>query len=203
MLDDNVKSLWSHAFGLTYSITLAPGELTTSLQVANTGAEALEFQTLFHTYLAINVRSNFLPGSWHFVHSIQRSAANGPQDISSAEITGLESVPFINKVPSPKQSEHSKASIKFESETDRVYTGAEQPVSVVASGKPVYEIRREGLGDMVVWNPWSEKAKGMSDFGPEDGWKKMVCVEAGSVEKFAKIEGGETWEGRQVIRAML
>lgn len=125
------------------------------------------------------------------------------QDIASTQVTGLESVPFTNKVPSPEQSKPTNSAITFESETDRVYTGVEKPVSVVASGRPAYEVRLEGLADVVVWNPWSEKAKGMSDFGPEDGWKKMVCVEAGSVEKFAKIEGGETWEGRQTIRAVL
>ena len=43
----------------------------------------------------------------------------------------------------------------------------------------------------------------MADFGPEDGWKKMVCVEAGAVEKWSRIEGGETWEGRQSIKALL
>ena len=43
----------------------------------------------------------------------------------------------------------------------------------------------------------------MSDFGPEDGWKKMVCVEAGSVEKFSRLEGGETWEGQQIVKAHL
>ena len=42
---------------------------------------------------------------------------------------------------------------------------------------------------------WIEKSKGMSDFGPEDGYKQMVCVEAGAVKQFIKLEGGETWQG--------
>jgi glucose-6-phosphate 1-epimerase len=29
----------------------------------------------------------------------------------------------------------------------------------------------------VVWNPWSDKAKRMSDFG-DDEWPSMLCVEA-------------------------
>jgi glucose-6-phosphate 1-epimerase len=56
LIDEKFKSAWPYAFGLTYSVTLAPGELSTSIQVANTGNEAIEFQTLFHTYLAIDVR---------------------------------------------------------------------------------------------------------------------------------------------------
>jgi glucose-6-phosphate 1-epimerase len=29
----------------------------------------------------------------------------------------------------------------------------------------------------VVWNPWTEKANKMGDFGP-DGYLQMVCVES-------------------------
>lgn len=58
------------------------------------------------------------------------------------------------------------------------------------------------LGDVVVWNPWDAKAKGMPDFGPEDGWKRMVCVEAGSVGQWNMLEAGDTWEGGQRIRTL-
>ncbi|KAI4148246.1 MAG: hypothetical protein LQ340_005163 [Diploschistes diacapsis] len=187
MLDEKDKAAWPHAFGLTYSITLSSGELATSLQVANTGASPLEFRALFHTYLAV-------------------------QDISTTTVSGLESLPFIDKVSSSQsQSDASNTPLTFTSETDRIYSNPasetqlgdheQKPVTVLSSGRPVYEVRREGLGDVVVWNPWSEKAKGMSDFAPEDAWKKMVCVEAGSVARWNKLEGGETWEGRQAIRA--
>lgn len=83
-----------------------------------------------------------------------------------------------------------------------MYANANAPVLTVAgAGGPVYEIRREeGLTDVVVWNPWADKAAGMSDFGPADGWKKMVCVEAGAVESWIKLEGGEGWEGGQRVK---
>lgn len=42
----------------------------------------------------------------------------------------------------------------------------------------------------------------MADFGPEDGWKRMVCVETGSVSKWTGLEGGETWEGGQRIKLL-
>jgi glucose-6-phosphate 1-epimerase len=34
----------------------------------------------------------------------------------------------------------------------------------------------------VVWNPWVDKSKTLSDFSPED-YKKMVCIEPGNVAK--------------------
>jgi glucose-6-phosphate 1-epimerase len=32
----------------------------------------------------------------------------------------------------------------------------------------------------VVWNPWVEKAREMTDLG-EDQWKSMLCIEAANV----------------------
>ena len=39
----------------------------------------------------------------------------------------------------------------------------------------------------------------MSDFAPKQGYKNMICVEAGAVRGWQKLEAGETWEGGQLI----
>lgn len=86
-------------------------------------------------------------------------------------------------------------------------------------------IAREGFRDLVVWNPWIEKAKGMGDFADEE-YKEMVgcrlllfchtssplpsslrapapsfqlCVEPGSVAKPVQLGAGKTWEGTQHV----
>lgn len=69
-------------------------------------------------------------------------------------------------------------------------------------GKPVFSIVRDNLNDLVVWNPWTEKAAGMGDFAPKDGYKQMICVEAGSVQGFQTLEPGEALEGAQVISTL-
>ncbi|SAM05637.1 hypothetical protein [Absidia glauca] len=51
---------------------------------------------------------------------------------------------------------------------------------------------------LVVWNPWIEKAKGMGDFGDEE-YHEMVCVEAGSVAQWVRLEGGQSWTGGQTL----
>ena len=97
----------------------------------------------------------------------------------------------------------AKTFITFGGETDRVYTSVEDPyTSILEDGKKRFELVRDALGDIVVWNPWIEKAKGMSDFEPKEGYKNMVCVEAGSVSRWLTLEGGDTWEGGQTIKAL-
>ena len=54
------------------------------------------------------------------------------------------------------------------------------------------------LSISVVWNPWEEKAKQMSDFG-DDEYTKMVCVEAGYVSKPMVLQPEQTFFGSQTI----
>ncbi len=61
---------------------------------------------------------------------------------------------------------------------------------------------RDNLNEVVVWNPWEAGAKLMSDFEPKDGFKEMVCVEAGAVKGWIKLEGRESWEGGQAVTAL-
>lgn len=87
-------------------------------------------------------------------------------------------------------------------ETDRIYTpvkGPSHPVVVSDGGKPRFTVVRDNLDDVVVWNPWVDKAAGMGDFAPKDGYKSFVCVEAGSVKGWQKLDKGDAFEGAQTI----
>jgi len=57
------------------------------------------------------------------------------------------------------------------------------------------------MSDATVWNPWSEKTAGMADFGPKDGWKRVLCVEPGAVSGWVKLEAGDAWEGGCLMTA--
>lgn len=93
--------------------------------------------------------------------------------------------------------------ITIAGEVDRLYSSdSAQPIVVAEKNKPKYEITQDLMSDVVVWNPWVEKAKGIADLGPEDGYKKMICVEAGSVATWNTLEAGDTWEGGQRIRIL-
>jgi glucose-6-phosphate 1-epimerase len=40
----------------------------------------------------------------------------------------------------------------------------------------------------------------MSDFEPKDGWKNMLCVEAGSVGGLMKLDAADAWEGSVTVK---
>lgn len=172
------SSNWDYPFNLTYSVTLSQDSLETSLVVRNTGASNYGFQVLFHSYLVVD-------------------------DITKTTISGLEEAAFVDKTQGAKEVEPAKKPISIGSETDRVYTlPSENTITVSEQGTQRYEITRDMLSDVVVWNPWVEKAKSMADFGPDEGYKQMVCVEAGSVSVWNTLDAGETWEGQQRIKVL-
>lgn len=124
------------------------------------------------------------------------------QDISSVQIAGLEDSPYVDKVDAAKAKTQSSDPVAFSGETDRVYTpvkGPSHPVVISEGGAAKFRIVRDNLDDVVVWNPWVDKAAGMGDFEPKDGWKNMVCAEAGAVSSWQKLEKGDAFEGAQTI----
>lgn len=176
-LDEAARQLWPYKFGLLYSVTLDRESLKTALVITNEGDVPFEFQTLLHTYFRI-------------------------KDISSVQIAGLEDSPYVDKVDAAKAKTQSSDPVAFSGETDRVYTpakGPSHPVVISEGGAAKFSIVRDNLDDVVVWNPWVDKAAGMGDFEPKDGWKNMVCAEAGAVSSWQKLEKGDAFEGAQTI----
>jgi glucose-6-phosphate 1-epimerase len=125
------------------------------------------------------------------------------QDVSNISISGIESSQYADKVKPASTPYTSPAeALTVSSKIDRVYTpaaGPEGPVIVTENGKKKFTVVRDNMNEVVVWNPWKEDAEGISDFAPKDGYKQMICVEAGAVKGWVELGGGETWEGGQVI----
>jgi len=132
------------------------------------------------------------------------AATDIPQDISKVSVTGLGSTTYVDKVLNATEHQQSSPNLTITGEVDRVYKSIKQDTtSIVQGGKPRFDVIRDNLEDTVVWNPWIEKAKGMGDFEPKDGYKKMLCVEVGSVNGWQKLEPGETFEGGQILKSHL
>ncbi|OJJ44541.1 hypothetical protein ASPZODRAFT_134623 [Penicilliopsis zonata CBS 506.65] len=182
MLSDESRKAWPYEFGLVYSVMLTKDGLETSLRVQNNGSQNFEFKVLLHTYFQID-------------------------DISKIRVKGLESKTYVDKVLNASIHTETSPSLAITQETDRVYQALDAGVPVVISSadddQPIFSITRKALDDVVVWNPWADKAKGMADFAPDEGFKNMICVEAGSVASWQTLEAGETWEGGQFIKPRL
>ncbi|PMD17087.1 putative glucose-6-phosphate 1-epimerase [Hyaloscypha hepaticicola] len=178
-LSEESRKAWPFQFGLIYSVTLGRGNLNTTIVVRNEGEEAWEFQTLMHTYFRVT-------------------------DISKVSIAGLESSQYLDKLtaPIPSTATSPSSPLSITGQTDRIYSpagGPEAPVTIKEGGKDNFSIVRDNLNEVVVWNPWEAGAKATADFWPQDGYKEMICVEAGAVKGWVKLDGGESWEGGQII----
>jgi glucose-6-phosphate 1-epimerase len=194
-LSEETKALWPHEFGLIYSVTLGKDSLITTLVVRNEGSEAWEFKTLLHTYFKIRVISP---------PSRKDDANTSLQDISSLSVAGLEKSEYIDKVTVPISTKQSPdGPVTISGVTDRVYNPKgvpSDPVAILEGGKKKFSIVRDNLTEVVVWNPWTACAS-IGDFAPATGYKEMICVEAGAVKDWQRLEAGETWEGGQIITA--
>ena len=133
---------------------------------------------------------------------VELSTERARQDISKVAINGLGSTTYIDKMLNATEHQQSTPSLRITGETDRVYKSIKQDTtSITQDGKPRLDVTRDRLDDSVVWNPWIEKAKGMSDFEPKDGYKTMVCVEVGAVDGWQKLESGDTFEGGMIVKS--
>ena len=119
-------------------------------------------------------------------------------------VNGLGSTTYIDKVQNASEQQQTTPEVRIQGEVDRVYKSIKQDTtSIVQDGKPRLDVIRDGLSDSVLWNPWIEKSKGMSDFEPKDGYKNMICVEVGAVDGWQKLDPGDTFEGGQIVRSHL
>jgi glucose-6-phosphate 1-epimerase len=179
MLSEPFRKAWLYDFGLVYSVTLTKDSLRTSLRVQNQGNQPFEFQFLVHTYLRI-------------------------KDISNIRIKNLQSKTYVDKTENYTVKTESSPAITIIQETDRVYQSLDPTVPIIVASSeddnPIFSIFREGLDDITIWNPWVEKAKGMSDFG-DDEYKQMICVEPGFVSGWQALDAEDAWESGQTIRS--
>jgi glucose-6-phosphate 1-epimerase len=93
------------------------------------------------------------------------------------------------------------APVRITGETDRVYLATRAACTVDDSrGRRTLVVDKAGSATTVVWNPWREKAKGMSDFGPDE-WRAMLCIEtANAADDAVTLAPGARHEMRATLR---
>ena len=163
---DATRAHWPHPSTAQLEVTVGKS-LRVELITTNTGNSSFELGEALHTYFQIS-------------------------DVEKMVIKGLENCEYLDKVQDFARFTQ-KDNIVIESEVDRVYVNTPAACVIEDKGlKRAIRISKEGSMSTVVWNPWTEKADKMGDFG-ENGHRGMVCVESGNaMENVVTLAPGET-----------
>ena len=174
--DETTRKWWPAEFRLVYRATFGLS-LSLELVLANTGTTLLTFEEALHTY-----------------HRVGR--------VEKVRLRGLDTVRYLDKTDSNREKVQN-GDIVVASETDRVYMGTRNEVEIE---DPLLHRRtnvtKENSLTTVVWNPWLQKARALSDFG-DDEWAQMICIETSNVSSFAVDLGpGQQHMMRAIVRVV-
>lgn len=107
-------------------------------------------------------------------------------DIHRTHVEGLAGATYLDKVAGGEVSQEGP--VTFTAQTDRVYDSPGSVTVVDEQSQRRIVVTKENSATTVVWNPWSDKAATMPDFG-DDEWPGMVCVEvANAVGRALRLE---------------
>jgi glucose-6-phosphate 1-epimerase len=149
--DAETLDAFPHPFLARLRVTVGR-ELELAFELHNPSDEPFEYELALHTYLAVS-------------------------DVRNVEVSGLEGASYDDKLTGARAVIEGGAPLRFTGETDRVYASTSRVVvSDPGRGRRLL-VRKSGSLTTVVWNPWVDKARRMSDFG-DDEWPQMLCVEA-------------------------
>jgi glucose-6-phosphate 1-epimerase len=108
-------------------------------------------------------------------------------DCRNISIEGLENNAYLDKPSNFQRQPPTGDAITIDSEVDRIYEDVQSPITLLdPSWNRSITLTSEGSASAVVWNPWVEKSKAMSDFG-DDEYMQMVCIETTNAASDARV----------------
>lgn len=164
--DEESRRWWPHEFRLEYRMNFGKS-LKLELSMQNRGSEELRFQEALHTYFKVG-------------------------DVTRAKVSGLDGVRYLDNRDGNKEKVQ-QGDLVLTKWTDNAYLNAKGSVEILdrASGRRLIT-EKSGSVSTIVWNPWSDGAAKLSDFG-DDEWRGMLCVEGGNVlGQAVTLKAGET-----------
>ena len=144
------KQLWPHDFELRLQVKLG-SSMDLSLRMKNTDDKPIAITGALHTYLSV-------------------------ADISQTVVHGLEGSRYVESRLSPEQILQD-GPVMFDREVDRNYDSAATVEVEDRAGDRRLIIDKSGSHSTVVWNPWIEKSKRLSDL-PDEAYHHFLCIEA-------------------------
>jgi glucose-6-phosphate 1-epimerase len=152
--DDTTRKTWFGDFHLLFCATFGE-QLRLELIVTNHGTTSFRFEEALHSYFRVG-------------------------NVMAAKLRGLNGAVYADKTDAHREK-HQHGDLALSSETDRIYRNTLATIEIEdPAGRRRVLVAKEGSRDTVVWNPWSERGKAMSDVGPDE-WRQFVCVETCNV----------------------
>jgi glucose-6-phosphate 1-epimerase len=172
--NDETKRWWPVDFHVAYRATF-DSALNLELVVRNTGASLFRFEEALHSYFRVG-------------------------HIEKARLQGLNAVQYVDKTDSNRKKTQ-QGSLVIVSETDRVYLNTKGAIDLEdQSLRRRIAVAKENSFTTVVWNPWVEKAKALSDFGAAE-WMQMLCIEVSNVSDSAvELAPGQQHKMQAIVR---
>ena len=167
---------WRHPARLTLRIRFADA-ITLELGVCNMSDESLTISQALHTYFAVS-------------------------DVRHITISGVEGKSFVDTLDNWQVKTQADA-LQFTGETDRLYLGLDQPLTIRDAGwSRDIVVQSSHSHSAVIWNPWIEKSKRLDQFS-NDAWQGMVCIETARVwDDVLTIAPGDTAFMAAYLRAV-
>ena len=152
--DADTRKRWAADFRLLHRVTFG-SELKLEFTVSNTGSAPFHFEEALHTYYKVG-------------------------DVRSARIRGLDGLTYLDNTDSNKEKKQV-GEVRISSPTDSAYLNAQNDLQIL---DPVLNrsihIAKQNSHSTVVWNPWAEGTRTLSDLG-EDEWPHMLCAEGSNI----------------------
>lgn len=162
--DEETRKLWNFAFKLELKFKLGQ-TLALELSIHNRDQVEFNFTFALHSYFAVS-------------------------DIEQIKIQDLENIAYIDQLQQ-HQCFKQKEMIQFDQETDRIYSHTHGQVKIMDEGrKSSINLVSHTCPSVVVWNPWSEKTKRLTDMSTQ-AWREFVCVEFGKIDQPVVLAAGE------------
>jgi glucose-6-phosphate 1-epimerase len=143
-------------FTADYVVTVSRDLKLQLIVTNNSNSESFTFENCLHSYFEVG-------------------------DITAISIAGLKGVDYLDKVANFAKKIETQDAIRISSEVDRIYLNTTGTVEIHDPRlRRKITVEKQASMSTVVWNPWTNRAQQMPDFG-NDEYLRMICVESGNV----------------------
>lgn len=148
--DEETKQLFPYDFELTATIRVSD-KLRVKLNMKNTGEEIYRVSSALHTYLSVG-------------------------NIERIQLEGVKGSHYMDQLSDQTEAQYQEKNLQIKEEVDRIYQSMSSVLVRDLDRHRSVFVDKAGSRSTVIWNPWKEKSKSLSDL-PDKGYLEFVCVE--------------------------